>query len=117
MNEEAGPSGHEHLSDDEPVGMLYQYPTRRRFNRVDNLFYEKDGELVPLRTNQFISARTNDVVIGKIIDGYIRPMYNADHEIVMFVDNGQRRITVSRSKAKRMGVNKPVPRVFLNHPP
>ena len=114
MGKEAGPSGREYLPgpNDPPVGILYQHPrvTNRRDRNHDGRHYvEQNGQLVPLVRGRYASAIVRDTIIGKIIDGFVRPLYNANRKIVILEENGRYERVVSLQRAEKLGVNRPVP--------
>ena len=122
LREEAGPSGRTHSpgSNAKPVGILYQHERtirRRDRNHDGRHFVEENGELVPLVQGRYLSAIVNEnTVIGMIIDGFVRPIFNADHKIVILEENGRYERVVSLARAEKLGVNRHVSEQYGSRP-
>ena len=79
-----------------------------RINRAhgvpDKIYYRKNGRLEKLST--FVSAICHHYTLGRIVDGFIRPLYSENGKMVI-VDNrdGSLRV-INKEQAAKLGINR-----------
>ena len=79
---------------------------------VPGLYYIKQNHLAPL-TGDYAAANRAGFMIGRIVDGYVRPIYNKNHQIVIVRENDRQIFVVTQEQAEAFGVNKPLPSSFM----
>ena len=74
-----------------------------------NLWYEQNGRFQPVHGifNNTVIAR--GFIIGLNIDNYIRPIYNANHEIVILHESTKRIVVLTPEQAELLHINQPMP--------
>ena len=83
------------------------YPTRG--DQVPSYFYKENGEFISINPPKYHSVIRNGKLVGIIMDGIVRPIYNADHKIVILSEDRREERVVSLAYAEKLGVNQAVP--------
>ena len=81
------------------------------FNRIQqahevpaNLYYIKNGRLEQLST--FVSAISDHYTVGRIVDGFVRPLYSENGKMVI-VDNRDGSLhVINKEQAANLGINR-----------
>lgn len=81
----------------------------------DNLFY-KDGDRFE-RLDAYSLARVPGCTYGRIVDGFVRPIYNDKHKMVIVDDEDFTVFEIDDEEANRRGINQPVPKTKPTKPP
>lgn len=77
-----------------------------------NLLYEKNGNFYPLRV--FASATLSHYTLGRIENGYVRPLYNQHRKMVIINDKDNTLHEITEKDADELGINKPLPADIIN---
>ena len=83
------------------------HPDMRLHGRVvpDDLLFKENDRFVPLRS-AFASANYGTFTIGKLENGYVLPIYNQNHKMVIIDDRDKSVIEISPEEADSLGINK-----------
>ena len=89
-----------------------KYPS---MGSIDGL-YHKVNNHYELLSNDFNVAIRNGFIYGAIIDGYIRPLYNKNGQIIVVSQETHKKIAIAEHEIAAMGYHRHFSQVYKNLP-